>query len=249
MLLPVIRAFSHKSAWQSDFIGQYGLIEPRLVFGEFPHHVAGVGKRYGMFQRRKVCEYLVRRSYVAYQLHRRHHVAVSGNDDCNVASLFIHIVYHLRCHAHVCFLFLKGVYYAAAVRAWEVFFQILAEYQVKLRVAFVGIEKQVLLACCARVVGTRREIVDLHQFLIGGEHRLEELHHVEPIELLPVFGFQSVVEVEAVDIYDYFLLIHCCLIKKPPEVERLGLGISRPRGALSLSDNAKVAFFVHSCKY
>ena len=104
----------------------------------------------------------------------------------------------------------------ATPEARELLAQIAPQNQLKLRVFLIGLEERILTSVLSRIIrGTSREILHGHQLLAGFHKLLKQLHHIQPIILFPTpIRAKAIIEVEAVNVDDYFLCVHILFLKK-----------------------------------
>jgi len=78
------------------------------------------------------------RSKTLDYLYRRYHIAVSRNDNSDIAMLRINVNQHSRCHSHIRFLFLVCLVLKATAFTLERLFLIPSQVQLELRIELIS---------------------------------------------------------------------------------------------------------------
>ena len=84
-------------------------------------------------------------SEVLDNLNGRNHIAVSGDNYGDVASLFKHIHQHASSHSYIRFFLFVGLVFKTAVLAFELLFLIPAQMEFEFWIEKIDAEKNVLI--------------------------------------------------------------------------------------------------------
>lgn len=177
-------------------VRKYALPKAGLIPTEFYRASIGHGSKViGMLVWGKINKYplpsLLGKFYGWY------HIAVSGDNYCNVTVLFVSVSNNLSGNTHICLFFLVGMDDIGAVETCDFLMEKLSQDNFEFRVFHVGLEKGILIGVFVGIMWSGRKIFDFYKSLIWFHKFLKQRNQVKPIIAFPppVIS-QSIIEIK-----------------------------------------------------
>lgn len=156
------------------------------------------------------------------QFHGRLHITIGRNDNGHITAFLKSIPYNLRGDTDIALFLFISSYLVPTILARQRRLQILTQDQLKLWVLFICLKQQGLsLGLIFVADGLGGKVFDSDQFLMRLHKGLKQMHKINPIIAFPTrVAFQSVVEIETVNIYYDSLFYH--ILKNKPTLPLAG---------------------------